>query len=302
MLYHYTTLSALQGILRDAATTGKMCFWATRYDCFADEEEYKLGVETIRRLLPAIEKEFGLPEDRCLAKDFDWDMISGNANLGYPYIVSLTARKDNGYMWAEYAKGEGVVLEIDGSEFVPNEEMTAVASRPCVYADLVSDEELTEQIRQDYTSAGAALLTGPMKDLAFGMLKEYPQLFVRLIGVTLLAFTASRIKGKEFCSEEETRIIISSQAPVVAEYVNTNRDIIRNVLHLNPDELIRTMQNEKIRQRNGKDIFYRDFFLPVDKLRAVYTREDNKEKVANALARLGLGDLPVMPTQIELSR
>lgn len=57
MLYHYTTLPAFKSILRDAKTKEQMCFWATRYDCFADENEYRLGVETIQRLLPEIEKE-----------------------------------------------------------------------------------------------------------------------------------------------------------------------------------------------------------------------------------------------------
>ena len=86
-----------------------MCFWATRYDCFADEKEYRLGGETIRRLLLEIEKE--LQEDRRVAQDFDWKLIEGNVNLPYPYIVSFTARPDNEYMWDEYAKDEGVVLE-----------------------------------------------------------------------------------------------------------------------------------------------------------------------------------------------
>lgn len=292
----------MEGILHDAATTGKMCFWATRYDCFADTEEYKLGVETIRRLLPAVEKEFSLPEDRCLAKDFDWNIIGGNSNLGYPYIVSLTARKDNEYMWAEYAKGEGVVLEIDDSEFVPNEEMTVVASRPCIYAGLTSDDALSKQIQQDYTSAEATLLTGPMKNLAFGLLKEYPQIFVRLIGISLLALTASRIKGKEFSKEEETRIIISSQTPVVAEYVKTNRDVIQNVLHLNPDELIRTMQDEKIRQRDGKDIFYRNYFLPADKLKAVYCRQEHQDKVKQSLKKMNLTNIPIRTTRDKIGK
>ena len=55
-----------------------MCFWATRYDCFADKEELKLGVETIKRLLPQVEK--SLPSDRQIASSFDWGKIRGNEN------------------------------------------------------------------------------------------------------------------------------------------------------------------------------------------------------------------------------
>ena len=96
MLYHYTNIFAMKSILRDVETKGLMCFWATRYDCFADKKEYRLGVETIRRLLPEIEK--GLQEDRQIAQDFDWKRIEENVNLPYPYIVSFTARPDNEYM------------------------------------------------------------------------------------------------------------------------------------------------------------------------------------------------------------
>lgn len=183
MLYHYTTLSAMTSILRDAKTKGQMCFWATRYDCFADEKEYRLGVKTIRRLLPEIEKE--LQEDRRVAQDFDWKLIEGNVNLPYPFIVSFTARPDNEYMWNKYAKDDGVVLEIDDSIFVPNKEMTMVMSKPCLYAGLLSDGELTREIQNEYTFGGLAMLKGPMSKDAFELLGKHPQAFVRLIATYL---------------------------------------------------------------------------------------------------------------------
>lgn len=142
----------MRSILRDAGNRGRMCFWATRYDCFADEKEYRLGVETIRRLLPEIEK--GLQEDRQIAQDFDWKRIKENVNLPYPYIVSFTARPDNEYMWNEYAKDDGVVLGIDDLIFVPNKEMTMIMSKLCLYAGLLSGEELAKEIQNEYTFGG----------------------------------------------------------------------------------------------------------------------------------------------------
>lgn len=127
-----------------------MCFWATRYDCFADKEEYRLGVKTIRRLLPEIEKKF--PEDRRVAQDFDWNLIEDNVNLPYPFIVSFTARPDNEYMWNEYTKDDGVVLEIDDSIFVPNKEMTMIMFKTCLYAGLLSDEEIALEEQMSYNS------------------------------------------------------------------------------------------------------------------------------------------------------
>ena len=42
MLYHYTSFDALKNILRYAKSQEQMCFWATRYDCFADTDEINL--------------------------------------------------------------------------------------------------------------------------------------------------------------------------------------------------------------------------------------------------------------------
>ena len=67
-----------------------MCFWATRYDCFADSEEFKLGVETLRRLMPEVEKD--IQPDRQVASMFDWEQIKDDKNLPYPYDVSYFTR------------------------------------------------------------------------------------------------------------------------------------------------------------------------------------------------------------------
>lgn len=292
MPYHYTTIPAMKSILRDAKNKRQMCFWATRYDCFADEKEYWLGVETIRRLLPEIEKE--LQEDRQIAQDFDWKLIEENVNLPYPYIVSFTARPDNEYMWNEYAKGEGVVLEIDDAVFVPNKEMTMVMSKPCLYVGLLSDEELTKEIQNEYTFGGLAMLKGPMSKDAFELLEKHPQAFVRLIATYLLAFVATRIKGKDYCKEEETRVIIQLQLPEITEFVKDNQYIIQNGLHLDPDELMQAMLQQRTRQRGDKVIFYRDFYMPVDLLRAVYTKSECYEQVKMFIHGSVSKDIPVI--------
>ena len=170
MLYHYTTIPAMRSILRDAGAKGQMCFWATRYDCFADMEEFKLGVETIRRLLPEVEKD--MPEDRRITPMFDWNEIKDNINLPYPYVVSFSSQPDNDYMWHEYAKEDGVVLEIDDtvSVEVPDAPLLRLAS--CLYVDANSDDKLTEMLRQEYTEVCYRFLGGPHKEQAFTWLKD----------------------------------------------------------------------------------------------------------------------------------
>lgn len=90
MLYHYTSIDAFKSILKNAKAQMQMCFWATRYDCFADKEEFKLGIETIKRLLPQVEKD--LPSDRQIAFSFDWDKIRENENL--PFLILFHSLHD----------------------------------------------------------------------------------------------------------------------------------------------------------------------------------------------------------------
>ena len=48
MLYHYTSIQALEGILRESPSEKGLCFWASRYDCFGDKEEYKTSNPQLR--------------------------------------------------------------------------------------------------------------------------------------------------------------------------------------------------------------------------------------------------------------
>ena len=48
MLYHYTSTQALEGILRGCPSEKGLCFWASRYDCFGDKEEFKLVLKPLK--------------------------------------------------------------------------------------------------------------------------------------------------------------------------------------------------------------------------------------------------------------
>ena len=40
MLYHYTSIQALEGILRGCPSEKGLCFWASRYDCFGADKRH----------------------------------------------------------------------------------------------------------------------------------------------------------------------------------------------------------------------------------------------------------------------
>lgn len=292
MLYHYTTLPAFMSILRDAGTRGQMCFWATRYDSFADAEEFKLGVETIRRLMPEVEKD--MPVDRRIATMFDWNEIKDNRNLPYPYVVSFTSRPDNDYMWREYAKEDGVVLEIDDTVSVEVPDAPTLRLASCMYADGSTDDKLTEMLRQEYTEVGYRILGGTQKELAFALLKDYPQLFVKLIATGLMFVTAPRIKSaKDYWMEEETRAIIPLPVPSYNTLIEGYDETISK-FGLDPTELRILAANEHTRQKdNGSTVYYREMHLPTHLLKGVWVKtEATRDKVGRFLAALGL-DVPV---------
>lgn len=287
MLYHYTTIPAFKSILKEADTKARMCFWATRYDCFADKEEVKLGVETIHRLIPEVEKD--MQPDRQIASLFDWSIIKDNKNLGYPYIVSFTSRPNNDYMWHEYAGMDGVVMEIDSSVCVSVPDTPLLRLASCIYVDENSDNQLIEILHQVYNEIGLRILGGPRKERAFAILKEFPQIFVKLIATGMLSFTAPRIKGaRDFCLEEETRAIIPLPVSGYNTLIEGYDDTISS-LGLNPSELRNLVANEQSRQRNdGSIVYYRDMHLPIHLIKGVYVRSvDTKTQVELFLNTMG---------------
>ena len=70
--YHYTGLTALNGILNgDSDDIPNVRLWATRYDCFEDQDEYRLGINYAKKYLSILEEKRGMQKDRCIAEMFD---------------------------------------------------------------------------------------------------------------------------------------------------------------------------------------------------------------------------------------
>lgn len=232
--------------------------------------------------------------DRQIASMFDWNEIKENKNLPYPYVVSFTSRPDNEYMWREYAKEDGIVLEIDDSERVnvPDTPMLRLAS--CIYADGKSDDKLIEMLQQEYAEVGYRILGGPQKYLAFTFLKKYPQLFVKLIASGLLFVTDPRIKrAKDYRMEEETRAIIPFPVPFYNSLIEGYDETIMK-FGLDPMGLRTLVDQERTRQRdNGTLSYYREMYLPIHLLKSVYVKsEATRVEVENILAEIEL-DIPV---------
>lgn len=291
MLYHYTSFEAFKSILRDAESTAQMCFWATRYDCFADTDEFKLGIETTRRLLPEVEKE--LQPDRRIAELFNWNEIKGNINIPCPYVVSFSSRPDNDYMWGHYAGNDGVVMAVDDSQNVEVYDVPVVSLASCVYVDDNSEAQLAEKLRVEYSNIAYKFLGGPKKEMAMKWLQNYPQSFVKLIAMGLLSLMVPRVKGaKNYKKEEETRLIISMPKreyyKLIEEY--DGHDDLLESMGISPLKLKHCIENELLRKReDGTEVYYREIHLPIRVLKGVYVRsEKRKEMVESFMSDMGM--------------
>ncbi len=294
MLFHYTSFETLKSIVRKPSSDKGLCFWASRFDCFGDKDEYKLGISTIKRLLPLLEMR--LQPDRRIAPAFEWEEIYKNETLPFPYIVSFTDRNDNNYMWENYAcKGKGVAIELDDTQRIVNKYTKHLVVKKCIYLGENTDEELYKEIENEYINSAFAALSSQHKNIAFALLSKYPQLFVALIGRYLLSYVAPRIKGRPYHMEEETRAILAAPRREVEKYFKDIEGIIKAF----PDDMRsykHFMKSEKTRTRpNGETVYYQEIFLPANILKKVYVKDATLVKQAEeVLEDKGFRDVNVV--------
>lgn len=293
MLYHYTSWDSLKGICRDSSSDQGLCFWATRFDCFGDKEEYKLGVSVIKRLLPELEKR--LQPDRRIASSFEWDEIIGNDTLPFPYVVSFTDKKDNEYMWDHYAcHGKGVVIAIDDSQRIVNEYTKNYYMRKCLYLGETSDADLFKEIEDEYFNAAFAALTGPQKAFALALLSANPQVFVAIVGRYLLSYVATRIKGERYSKEQETRLILAAPRQEMIPMADRFKEVFKQFT-ADVDGYEAMMRSERIRRREtGEAVYYQEMYLPGSVLKHVYVRDKGLiEQVSGILRERGFEGVSV---------
>lgn len=291
LYYHYTPLKAFSSILQHNPTKGKeICFWATRYDCFRDKTEYKHGIAKIYPALVDFEVQSGLKDDRKIARFFNPTEIEYALGLPVPYVISISARKDNEYMWENYAdNSQGVVLELEFNNPKGFYEAALYSIESCLYDSEITDEELHQLVKEKYFEMAAIMLEGN-KELSITLLRDNPTAFVRFIAMYLLAFVAPRFKKDEYIEEEETRIIISSP---MKEY-NRLLDNVKYpaVLEAIVAEVRKFVDCEK--QRPDNNNFFREIFMPISVLKRIFVKKDNqRQAVEDILRKKGFDHIPV---------
>lgn len=90
LIYHYTSMDALRGILRE----NELCFWGTRYDSMNDPTEH---IYAKNILLPILSNYFNKEE----IKETEI----------YPYVVSFCKKEDDFIMWRMYKAEVALILD-----------------------------------------------------------------------------------------------------------------------------------------------------------------------------------------------
>lgn len=126
-LYHYTTLEALEKILKE----DRICFWGTRYDSVNDSREFVFARDIV------------IPEMRELLKS---DLVSNEPIDDvefYPYIVSFSELGDNLSMWRFYHSE--ICVEMDGDRLLDECNEKGILLGKCEYVN-GEKEEIAEAI------------------------------------------------------------------------------------------------------------------------------------------------------------
>lgn len=313
MLYHYTSFDALGKILLHEPEKGKeICFRATRYDCFEDQTEFQYGIDRTKELMEEIEKnefaqKYKLTSDHFIAKHFDSKIIFLNSAIPKPFVISLTNTPASKKMWRKYGqKGDGVVMEFD---FNPEtiEWITKVMGQSitrldnCLYYTPKQHEKIKNLLKECYFECAYA--TAP---IGLG----YSDTWLKFIWATILCSFCARIKdGKKYSKERETRIILNipgneweNSFKKLAKITQTDLEpfylSLRNHFNLNGkipatlEEMLQFIRDIKSYQRENKEIFFKEFFLPILSLKSLWVKKRDVKTVQELIKERGY-NIPV---------
>lgn len=304
ILYHYTNFDVLESILKyDSVKNKEICFWASRYDCFKDGKEFKYGLEWIKSALLDHENSLGRPKEDQIADLFEPSTVLSNPSLPKPFVVSLTCRPDDEYMWQNYTKDqdEGLVLELN-----MNSEVMKLATRDNkqfflqLYACLYDLPQLKEWNLLNF-QYWFYVYAGDIGNSVQGLFRLFHALM-------LLIFFCPRIKRAEYIKEKEVRLILG--VPDIewcniftskSEELGFTKDQIIEELKKHSGKIAEGISREDI-ERYVSDIhynessnkWYKELFLPKMALKGIYVR--NKvliDAIEKILVSKNLKDIPI---------
>lgn len=118
--YHYTTIEAAKSIIQ------KKCLWVTQYNYLDDTEEIKYITEVLGGLITYLEDSKTMYYCGVKGEEIIFESIIKTLNVlinmykkeipiigGSIFLLSLTNKKNNKYLWENYCKKDGAIIEFN---------------------------------------------------------------------------------------------------------------------------------------------------------------------------------------------
>lgn len=219
-LYHYTSLSALQSMLKNTQDKDELVFWASDITMMNDPDELAYGVSKTKEYLSKLESIKSVPKQKRLSpliKSFSElpnMQLEMARDLPSLYAISFSEDGDSLPMWRTYSdSAKGVCLKV--CDYIIN---TQVIKSKSLWRPDDVNVKITDGIRAAVMcygeikedSSAARLITNKfeefLKELHDDNQKENTLAFIKIYGGML-------VKRPEFQYEKEHRLYDGFKSP-----------------------------------------------------------------------------------------
>lgn len=174
LIYHYTSLDAMLGIVRPDS----IIMWATHYQYLNDRDEIAKGVEAMKK-----------HEGALHASQFE--------NL---FIISFSTNEDDLSMWHMYSAGySGCILGFRNNKIGGNRVK-------CAYCE--EDAEKSLENTEKLLNKGAVSIIDENGTISCGSRSLLNGFMKSFVMTGIITSTAIGLKNKEFAFEKEVRIFV----------------------------------------------------------------------------------------------
>lgn len=245
LVYHYTSLATFKKLL-DGIDNGNFVFHASNVRSLNDTSEFIYGFKELRRLLPNIEDDIGIKENKrrisCVIQREENDILHNwndlftdilmEGNLT-PFVVSMSASGDSIPMWSMYGdQGRGISIGFDVANIYTNK-VSNNGQQLLDFTQYSLNGVHAIKIQQNLSRSHPAYMYSKMiyskhlKDICSSLSDEDLVLSQMKALCKMAVITSAYFKHPGFMFENEWRIIGFAQgAKDVLYKINSNDNLV----------------------------------------------------------------------------
>lgn len=237
-LYHYTTFSALKGILEKGE------IWLSNLKDMNDRKEITQHIENIEKSVLSIMKEKNLDNyENITRKDEIFTLAYKYYKSGKAFAFCLTTESDDSSLWHIYAdRGNGVAIEFDKTELIKDLKKIYPFFKvnDVFYQKEIPNHDEHLRLFVDYIRTGHAKLSGEecsVEDLVFNLM-----------------LSSIVYKNHTFKNERESRLVVY--------YTEVLKKIVENE-YARIDKVVENNSKKEVLKLNFGDISVYDLIKSI---------------------------------------